>query len=297
MRRIPRKFYLSSAAGERFGLNGERSVWLTEPGGLGLELSPGFSNGRNGFFAAVLTDDVPQGAAYGTLVFTGASPYASYQDFLSWALAAGDGLLLVYEPMPGKEFYRRVMLTSLTKGEIEAPGWLRCEATFQTLTPWYSLTQLRFDLTPDGGDGADMTYQWFYTEELIYPVDTAGAMRAELTAGGHMNSAMALEYVGPATNPSIRLVGVSSGRSYGQLSLEVTLSESDRLEYSSRYLDSYVRLIGADGTETDLMPSVDLAYEPWLRIPLSEPVTFVMTASSALPGDATVKVYDYYRSV
>ena len=76
-----------------------------------------------------------------------------------------------------------------------------------------------------------------------------------------------------------------------------TLSESDRLEYSSRYLDSYVRLVGADGTEADLMPSVDLAYEPWLRIPLNEPVTFVMTASSALLGDATVKVYDYYRSV
>ena len=297
MRRIPRKFYLSSAAGERFGLNGERSVWLTEPGGLGLELSPGFANGRHGFFVAVLTDDVPQGAAYGTLVFTGAQPYADYQTFLSWALAAGDGLLLVYEPLPGKEFYRRVMLSSLTKSEIEAPGWLRCEATFQALTPWYSLSQLRFDLTPGGEDEGAMIYPWIYSEQLYYPVDASGAMRAELRAGGHIPSALTLEYKGPAVDPTLRLTGVRTGMSYGRLALAATLEDGDRLEYSSRYLDSYVRRVASDGRVTDLMASVDLAFEPWLRVPLTEPVTFMLTASSSLPGEATVKVYDYRWSV
>lgn len=297
MRRTPRKFYLSSSAGERFGLNGERAVWLTEPGGLGLELSPGFANGRNGFFAAVLTDDVPQGAAYGTLVFTGAQPYADYETFLGWALAAGDGLLLIYEPMPGRELYRRVMLTSLTKGEIEAPGWLRCEATFQTMTPWYSLTQLRFDLTSEGDEGNSMTYPWIYSEQLHYPVDASGAMRAELRAGGHIPSAVALSYAGPAEDPTLRIVGVQTGREHGRLAVAATLSEGDRLEYSSQYLSTYVRKVAADGRVTDLMPSVDLAYEPWLRIPLAEPVTFIVAAASSLPGQATVKVYDYFRSV
>ncbi len=297
MRRIPRKFYLSSPAGERFGLNGERSVWLTEPGGLGLELSPGFANARNGFFAAVLADDVPQGAVYGTLVFTGPQPYADYQTLLNWALAAGDGLLLVYEPMLGGEFYRRVMLTSLTKSEIEAPGWLRCEATFQTLTPWYSLSQLRFNLTPDGEDENAMIYPWVYSESLYYPVDAAGAQRAVLRAGGHIPSALALDYRGPAVNPTLRLVGANTGADYGRLALTATLSAGDRLEYSSRYLDSYIRRVASDGSVTDLMSLVDLAYEPWLRVPLSEPATFMLTASSSLPGEATVRVYDYFWSV
>ena len=296
MRRIPRKFYLSSPSGERYGLNGERSVWLTDPSGLGLELSPGFANARNGFFATVLTDDVPQGAVYGTLVFTGASPYDDYRTFLSWALAAGDGLLLVYEPTPGAEYYRRATLTSLTKGEIEAPGWLRCEATFQALTPWYRPTQLRFDLASELEEGA-MIYPWTYSEDLFYPVGSNGIMRALVTSAGHLPSAMTVEYVGAAENPAIQLVGAQSNRTYARLALSVTLGEGDRLQYSSRYLDTYVRRIGSDGTVEDLVPLVDLADDPWLRIPTSEPAIFLMTAATALPGEAVVRVYDYYWSV
>lgn len=296
MRRIPRKFYLSSAAGERFGLNGERSVWLTEPGGLGLELSPGFANARNGFFAVVVTDDVPQGAVYGTLIFTGTSPYDDYQAFLNWALAAGEGLMLVYAPTPATEYYRKVALTSLAKGEIEAPGWLHCELTLQGGTPWYKPTQLRADLTPE--DGNTMRYPFRYTPGLIYPTDSLGNMRAEVRAAGHIPSALTLEYTGAVINPVLRLVGIHSGLSYGQLSLEVTLEEGERLQYSSRYLDTYVQRIKADGRVEDLMGSVDLAHEPWLRAPLSEPATFLMTAvGSSLPGTAELRVYDYYWSV
>ena len=296
MQRIPRKFYLSSPSGERYGLNGEHSAWMTDPSGLGLELSPGFANIRNGFFSTVLTDDVPQAAVYGTIVFTGTSPYASYQDFLSWALTAGDGLLLVYEPQPGAEYYRRVMLTSLTKGEIEAPGWLRCEATFQTLTPWYRPTQLRFDLSSESDDNA-MIYPWRYTSGLYYPIDSASGMRAPVSAAGHVASAITVEYKGSADKPTLRLVGISSGAVYGTLSLAIALAEGETLQYSSRYLDTYIRRVSSDGTVEDLMPTVDLAYDPWLRSPVGEPSTFIMTADTALPGDATVKVYDYYWSV
>lgn len=295
MRRIPRKFYLSSATGERYGLNGERSVWLTEPSGLGLELSPGFANARNGFFAPTVTDDVPQGAVYGTLVFTGAAPYSNYRTFLSWALAAGDGLLLVYEPTPGAEYYRRVTLTSLTKGEIEAPGWLHCEATFQTLTPWYRPSQLRRDLTPDSGNL--MKYKYRYSPGLRYPVDNSGQMRATITAAGHLPSALTLECVGPVESPTLRLIGVNSGADYGRLSIDAGFAEDERLQYSSRYLETYVRKVYADGRTEDLLPLVDLAYDPWLRASVLEPCTFIMTAASLIPSGAVVKVYDYYWSV
>lgn len=295
MRRTPRKFYLSSASGVRYGLNGEHGAWLTDPSGLGLELSPSFANARNGFFAVTVVDDVPQGALYGTLVFTGAEPYANYQSLLSWALAAGDGLLVVYEPMPGKEYYRQAALTSLTKGEIEAPGWLRCEMTLQAMTPWYRPSQLRRDLTPNTGN--IMLYKYRYSPGLRYPADNRGQMRATITAVGHLASALTLECDGPVVTPTLRLVGLASGKDYGRLSLDADFKEGERLRYSSRYLNAYVQKIDATGDETDLLPLVDLAYEPWLRVPVSEPCTFILSAASAIPGGATVKVYDYYWSV
>ena len=295
--RKPRKFYLSTASGERFGLNGERGVWFTDPSGLGISLSPGFANARNGFFAVTLTDDVPQGAIYGTLVFTGASPYEDYQTFVSWAMAAGDGLLLVYAPSQTTEYYRRVMLTSLGKGEIRAPGWLHCEATLQTMTPWYSLSQLGFNLTPDDAAEQTMIYPWVYAPDLIYATDASGTQRAEFRASGHLPSALTLTYSGPAVNPSVRLVGARTGAAYGRLALNAVIGEKDRLEYSSRYLDNYVRCVREDGSVEDLMASVDLAFEPWLRAPLDEPVTLLMTAGSSLPGDARLRVYDYFWSV
>lgn len=295
MRRTPRKFYLSSAAGERFGLNGERSVWLTDPGGLGLELSPGFANARNGFFAVTSTDDVPQGALYGTLVFTGAEPYGSYQEFLGWALAADDGLLLVYEPTPGREFLRQVAISSLSKGEIEAPGWLRCELTLQALTPWFRPTQLRRDLVP--GAGAGMRYKFRYTPALRYSPDGRGQMRVTISSTGHLPSALTLECAGPLEQPVLRLVGVASGKDYGRLALDASLASGDLLLYSSRYLQTYVKKISADGSEADLLPLADLAYDPWLRAPVTEPCTFILSAASTVPGSAVVKVYDYFWSV
>lgn len=296
MQRIPRKFYLSSASGERYGLNGERGVWLTDPSGLGIVLSPGFANARNGFFAVVLTDEVPQGAVYGTLVFTGGSPYDDYQAFVNWALAAGDGLSLVYAPTPTAEFYRGVTLSSLSKSEIRRPGWLSCELTLLGGTPWYKPTQLRIDLTPDSATG--MRYPWRYAPETVYPVDVNGSMRALLNAGGHIPSALVMTYTGAALNPTLRLVGAITGTDYGRLALTAKLAAGDRLEYSSRYLNTYIRRVAADGSVEDLIDYVDLAYEPWLRLPLTEPATFYMTAEGpSLPGDAKVKIFDYYWSV
>ena len=291
--RSPRKFYLEAASGERRDLNGADGVWLTEPAGLGLSLSPGFANARQGFFAVVQTDDVPQGSVYGTLIFTGPTPYARYSALLDWALAA-PGLTLVYSP-GGEEFYRRVSLVSLTKGEIKAPGWLSCELTLTALTPWYRPTQQR--LSMESTSAAAMRYPFIYDDDLIYASGNVGSMTALLQAAGHLPSALSLSYAGAAVNPTVRLTGQSSGTVYGEISLDATLAESDRLEISTRYLDPYIRRVSADGSVEDLLPQLDLAHDPWLRLPLAEPVQLSLLSTAALEGAAVLRVYDYFWSV
>ena len=53
----------------------------------------------------------------------------------------------------------------------------------------------------------------------------------------------------------------------------------------------------AKGKTTDALNNVDLAYEPFPRIPVNEDCVLLMSADSDILGRANVRVYYYYRSV
>ena len=55
-----RKLYLQNAAGERYGLNGEKGVYASNLSGFGYSLSPSFADLQRGFFVPVSTDKEPQ---------------------------------------------------------------------------------------------------------------------------------------------------------------------------------------------------------------------------------------------
>ena len=58
-----------------------------------------------------------------------------------------------------------------------------------------------------------------------------------------------------------------------------------------------MEITDADGVVTDALNSVDLAHEPFPRIPVNEDCVLLMSADSDIGGRATVRVYYYYRSV
>lgn len=58
-----------------------------------------------------------------------------------------------------------------------------------------------------------------------------------------------------------------------------------------------MEITGADGIAVDALNDVDLAYEPFPRIPVNEDCVLLMSADSDIGGRATVRVYYYYRSV
>jgi hypothetical protein len=77
----------------------------------------------------------------------------------------------------------------------------------------------------------------------------------------------------------------------------VVLSPSDTLKFCSRYEDSYVKRIAADGVETDLLDVLDLSSTPFFHIPVDEPCTVSIEADSAFTGSADLLIFYYYRSV
>ena len=140
-----RKFFMENETGARWDLNGKTGVWLSNPEGLGVNLNNGYADWENGFFKNTGSKAEPQGNVVADIVFV-KKAYETYRSFLNWISAARE-LVLIYSPYEPLEFYRRVELQYLTKGELGAGKWLTTPISLPCLTPWYLPTALRIALT------------------------------------------------------------------------------------------------------------------------------------------------------
>lgn len=293
MRRI-RKIYLQNAAGERYGLNGERGVYASSLAGFGFTMSPVFADLGRGFFVPVSDESEPQNTVPFTVHFT-KQPYDEYQRFVNWLSVAGT-VTVVYDPTGSQEFCRDVLVNFLQKGELNAVGWLEVPCSYFCSTPWYVQTPVSLILE-SGGANDNKRYDYYYSDELRYGIDSASTMAGDIYPTGHIPAAIQITYHGEIINPKIRLTGSVTGNTYGICSVEVTLLPSDRLILSTRYEASYVRRISASGEITDLLDVLDLSTKPFFRIPVDEPCVITVEADNTISGYAELSVFYYYRSV
>ena len=293
--RSVRKFWLKNSAGELYSLNGEANVWSTSWAGLGYSASPSYADLNHGFYLAVSEDSEPQGNPTCTLVFTSNAPYADYTRFCNWLAAAGT-LTLVYKPASEQAYYRDIKVNFVQKGELNPVGWLEVPCSFLSTTQWYlpQPTELALEA---GGTDESKRYDYEYTEALIYGADSSAALSGSIHGAGHVPGSLLIRYYGAITNPKIRLTGDVSGKTFGVCALMVVLAESDTLEVSTRYEDSYARRISASGAVTDLLDVLDITTTPFFHVPVDEPCTLSIEADAAFTGRADLLVYYYFRSV
>lgn len=293
MRRI-RKLYFQNASGGRWGLNGEHHAYASNLAGFGVTLAPTYADLTRGFFLPVSDESEPQNAIAFTLTFT-RSAYATYKSFVDWVSAA-ETLTLCYDANGSQEYWRDVEINFLQKGELNEVGWLEIACSFFPTSPWYKPSPTSLSLDASGVDESKR-YDYCYDADLIYGSDSSAAMSGTIYGGGHVPGALELTYYGAIVNPTIRLTGDVSGKTYGVCSVTASLSASDRLEYSSRYEDSHVYKVSASGAVTDLLDVLDLSTTPFFRIPVDEPCTISVESDAAFSGSADLIVYYYYRSV
>lgn len=285
---------LQDETGAGYPLTGWAGIYASSLAGFGVTLSPSYADLSRGFFTAVNGESEPQGTISFTLYFT-RNPYAVYRNFVSWLARTGT-ITLWYNPT-GVQTYRRIVdVNFLQKGELNEVGWLEVPCSFFCKTPWYLpvSTTLKLDASNAGNE---KRYDYYYGTELCYGVGSSGALSGVLRGDGHVLGALELTYYGAISNPKIRLVGNVSGKTFGLCSVEAVLGATDRLEYSSRYEEAYVRKVSADGTVTDLLDALDLSSSPFLRIPVDEPVTLSIEADATFTGSADLTLFYYYRSV
>lgn len=289
-----RAFYLQNAAGDRYDLTGKKGVYVRDPAGLGISASPTFADLRHGFFLPTSSDARPQEAFTGTLVFT-RNPYHVYRQFIGWLSHAGS-IVLVYNPDGNQEYFKSLSINFLQKGELSEVGWLEIPFSFFQTTPWYMPVPTLFDVSANS-DRKSKSYNYRYTESLRYGANSAGILNTVLQGSGDDPGAITVRYLGAATNPTLRLVGNVSGKTYGSCAAAITLLPSDTMEYCSSPTNSHLYRISTDGTVTDLLPVIRDLSSCWFQLPIDEPCTLSLEADSYITGKATITVFYYLWSV
>lgn len=289
-----RKLYFQNAAGDRKSLNGDGGVYATDLSGFGFSLDPSFADLSRGFFPVVKDDAEPQNALAFTIVLTKAA-YTTHQQLMDWLAAAGS-LTIVYNPTGKQEYFRDVTVNYVQKGELNQVGWLELPFSLSCKTPWYLPTPTSLSMS-SAGSGNRMRYPYRYTKDLRYSAGSSATLRALVSGTGHIPGALALTVRGALTNPRVKLVGNVSGKTYGICKVSTVLNETDILQFSSRYEDSFVRKILEDGTAEDLLDDLDLAATPFFHIPVNEPCVLTVESDAPFSGRAELLIYYYFRSV
>jgi hypothetical protein len=253
-----------------------------------------FADIHNGFFREISRNSEPQSTVTCDLVFIGDNAYGDYRSFVDWCSGSAS-LHLIYKPYGNTEFYRDIYISYLTKTELTDTRWLSVPASFACLSPWYRAAPTSMSMSTESG--SVLKYPFSYHADLIYSSSSAGSMAADIPAGGHIPAAFELTYKGAIINPKITLVGSSSNITYGICALNATLGDNDSFTVSTFYGKCRVEITDASGNTADALNNVDLAYEPFPRIPVNEDCVLLMSADSDISGRATVRVYYYYRSV
>ena len=118
-----------------------------------------------------------------------------------------------------------------------------------------------------------------------------------IRAGGHVGASFDLRFTGAATRPEIAVIGAESGTEYGRCALDASTADGETLEYSTSYLDAYVRKRTADGRVIDLLDAADMQHNVFPRLPTTEPCRVLISSESSLRGVLTVAVQRYLRGV
>lgn len=124
-----------------------RSSFFNDLGGLGYDDNVTYMDYGDGFFSPVKRSS-KQGTISGIMSFLDrGTAYEDYRKLMNWVSAAENmredrAIKLCYRPYGADTFMKEVLLTSISKGELDVGGFLSCSVSFTSLTPWYAITSL-----------------------------------------------------------------------------------------------------------------------------------------------------------
>lgn len=284
-----RTFTLQNSAGETYPLSSSNPNdfytygFLTEPEGLGIEFDNEYV--RLGDIFLRTESEIDQGEFEGTMNFAN---YTSFRNFGNYIFRSHD-LVLIYTCSDAEgTYYRDCDIVSIEKGEIGDNGIMECPVTFSFKSLYYEKNEIKYLMT-DMADDRRYTFSYpcrFYDYQ---------ALDAPLVNDGHTEASISIYIYGYCENPEINITDENGDTVY-TIKFNHILQDGDRIEYSSKDGNSYIRLVTSDGTVTSLVSEMPLTNNNFIRLPIG---TYYLTIAS--DTDATNRMsyilYKFFKVV
>ncbi len=281
-----REFALINEKGRTFSLmNIENYVLLTDPAGLGYRYNTQYEQVGNTFLENVRR--IEQGQIVGIVNTTKYENFKKLIDFIESSKSIRFLYRVPYQT-GAKEYYKDVKINELTKTQKNTNGIISETITFDCLGLWYSEDETVYDVT-SGGDEMRWDYRWDarYTE---YDVRSLAYNNQ-----GHIPAPILVEIDGEVSNPKIEII--RDGETVASIEIPITIGVYEKLLYSSKTGELFIKKQLADGTETSLFKKqyIDITKNNIFKLPLG--VSEIKLSADDEINSAKLTIYPQYKAV
>lgn len=281
-----REFSLLNELGQEYSLMDiERYCLLTEPSGLGITYKNNYQELGNIFIQN--SSQVKQSQIGGTLNFANYKNFNSFGNFIK----TSKSLKIKYKiPFDNNhiEFLKDVVLSSLSKTEVQQNGFLSESIIFDCLSSWYQNKETVYTIAK-----LEQEIQWDFRWDARFADYSERSIVFD--NDGHTEASFTLEMLGYLINPGFSIT--QNGEVINSLNFNMTLQQGESLLYSSRDNDIYIKKKNTNGTFTNLFTQnyVDINNNNVFKIPQGTS-TISLTADNDI-YNAKLNIYKQFEVV
>lgn len=281
-----REFKLINEKGQEYSLMDINSYCLlTEPSGLGITYDTEYEQLGNTFVENLRKTE--QGQISGSINFQN---YDNFRDFVNF-IEFSETLKFVYKiPFKNgeKEYLKDVKVQSLTKTEKQTNGIISENIVFDCLSLWYEQIITNYTI-----EKIDNEIQWDFVWDSRFADYTSRSIVIE--NDGHVEAEIKVEILGHVINPGIYVY--YNKEIFAGLTIPITIENGEKLLYSSRDQELYIRKQKQDKTIENLFKNeyIDINNNNIFKIPKGNS-EIALTAENNITN-AKLYLYKYYKVV
>lgn len=274
------EFYLIDENNTRFSLkNFSEKAFIPSVSGLGYKHNLNYV--KVGNFYKTDFKEIAQGSLSGTTVF---SSYENYQSFINFVENASS-LRLIYKPID-TEYFRDVDFEGITN-VIAKGSTTEAEISLFCKSLYYTATDTRFAVeTIEGSSQYDLRFDYTFNDFASTDIF--------FTNSGHAEAQLIAEIYGYIENPKIELY--QNDVLLYTVAFNTTLLSGEKIIYSARDGQNYIKKEDASGAQTNAIAMLDLANDNFFRIPKGTS-KIVVSSDSGIYSKVTFRILTSYKGV
>jgi len=279
-----KKFMLLNEYAQTYDLSLNKKdtmAFISTPKGMGWSKTGTYVSIGDSFLQTDM--ETSQGEITGTIL---CDSYKIFREFANF-VAKSKTLKLVYKCVENDGiYYRDIDTVKLEKAEIGGSDKLSCGITFKCKTLYYQEETVVYMVV---ADETDRRYP------IPYPNKYADfSSRSDvLVNDGHRDASISFTVYGYCEQPQIT---ISSDEVLFDITFDITLQLGEMLKYSSQDGNIYINKIDASGTVTNLIDTLDITNDNFIRIPVGS-YTINFTSLTGVDNQTTYVIHKFYEVV